>query len=201
MASQAEQLAELVTVGEAGLAAGLPRQLTHSDFWDDNVSFRGEALVFVADFGFLAERAASMTWLTLNYADTEFGLTGRDRIAALRPLVRGYTIGPGSPHTPAEHQALPWAIARQWLPHPGGRRATPAPVVETAGPVQQPPGRSRQAIHSGLLTTSSQNLGRHQKPERSPRGRVGGHQDLPADGCEAGVVAITERERSLCRPP
>jgi hypothetical protein len=57
MASQAEQLAELVTVGEAGLAAGLARQLTHGDFWDDNVFFRGEAVVFVADFGFLAERA------------------------------------------------------------------------------------------------------------------------------------------------
>jgi hypothetical protein len=56
MASQAEQLAELVTVGGAGLA-GLPRQLTHGDFWDGNVFFRGEALVFVADFGFLAERA------------------------------------------------------------------------------------------------------------------------------------------------
>jgi Ser/Thr protein kinase RdoA (MazF antagonist) len=120
-ASQAERLAELVTVGEAGLAAGLPRQLTHGDFWDDNVFFRGEALVFVADFGFLAERVRiDDLALTLYYADTEFGLTGRDRIAALRPLVRGYTIGLGSPLTPAEHQALPWAIARQPLWGIGG---------------------------------------------------------------------------------
>ena len=35
--------------------------------------------------------------LTLYYADTGFGLTGRDRIAAQRPLVRGYTVGLGSP--------------------------------------------------------------------------------------------------------
>ena len=62
-----------------------------------------------------------MTWLTLYYADTEFGLTSRDRIAALRPLVRGYTIGLGSPLTPAEHQALPpWAIAWQPLWGIGG---------------------------------------------------------------------------------
>jgi len=63
-ASQAERLAELVTVGEAALAAGLPRQLTHGDFWDDNVFFRGEDRVFVADFGFMAERPASTTWLS-----------------------------------------------------------------------------------------------------------------------------------------
>jgi hypothetical protein len=62
------------------------------------VFFRGEALVFVADFGFLAERARiDDPALTPYYADTGFGLTGRDRIAALRPLVRGYTIVLGGP--------------------------------------------------------------------------------------------------------
>src|SRR5262252_8899864 len=102
-ASQAERLAELVAVGEAGLAAGLPRQLTHGDFWDDNVFFRGEDPVFVADFGFMADRARlDDLALTLYYADTEFGLTGADRIAALRPLVCAYTSGLGSPLTPAE---------------------------------------------------------------------------------------------------
>ena len=121
MAGQAERLAELVAAGEAGLAAGLPRQLTHGDFWDANVFFRGEAPVFVADFGFMAHRARiDDLALTLYYADTEFGLTGRDRIAALRPLVRAYTMGLGSPLTPAEHQALPWAIARQPLWGIGG---------------------------------------------------------------------------------
>jgi len=44
MASQAERLAELVAAGEAGLVAGLPRQLVHGDFWDDNVFFQGETL-------------------------------------------------------------------------------------------------------------------------------------------------------------
>jgi homoserine kinase type II len=121
MAGQAERLAELVTAGEAGLAAGLPRQLTHGDFWDDNVFFRGEDPVSVADFGFMAERARlDDLALTLYYADTQFGLTGADRIAALRPLVRAYTSGLGSQLTPTEQQALPWAIARQPLWGIGG---------------------------------------------------------------------------------
>jgi len=71
MASQAERLAELVAAGEAGLVAGLPRQLVHGDFWDDNVFFQGETLVFAADFAFMAERARiDDLALTLYYTDT-----------------------------------------------------------------------------------------------------------------------------------
>jgi homoserine kinase type II len=121
MAEQAERLAGLVAAGAAGLAAGRPRQLTHGDFWDDNVFFRGEDPVFVADFGFMADRARlDDLALTLYYAGTGFGLTGADRIAALRPLVRAYTSGLGGPLTSAEQQALPWAIARQPLWGIGG---------------------------------------------------------------------------------
>jgi homoserine kinase type II len=121
MAEQAERLAELVAAGETGLAAGRLRQLTHGDFWDDNVFFRGEDPVFVADFGFLAQRARlDDLALTLYYADTRFGLTGADRIAALRPLVHAYTRGLGNPLTRTEQEALPWAIARQPLWGIGG---------------------------------------------------------------------------------
>jgi len=122
MASQAERLAELIAAGEAALAARLPRQLVHGDFWDDNVFFRADDPVFVADFTFLADRARiDDLALTLYYADTELGLTtSHDRIAALRPLVRAYTSGLGGPLTAAEHQALPWAIARQPLWGIGG---------------------------------------------------------------------------------
>jgi len=63
-ASQAERLAELVTVREAGLAAGLPRQLTHGDFWDGNVFFRGEALVSSPTSACWPNGPASMTWLS-----------------------------------------------------------------------------------------------------------------------------------------
>jgi homoserine kinase type II len=117
MASQAERLAELVTAGEAGPAAGPPRQLVHGDFWDDNVFFRGETPVFVADFSFMAERARiDDLALTLYYADTEFGRTRTsDRIAALQPLVRAYASGLDHPLTGPERDALPWAIARQPL--------------------------------------------------------------------------------------
>ncbi len=109
MAGEAERLAELVAAGEAALAAGLPRQLVHGDFWDDNVFFRGQSPVFVADFGFMAERARiDDLALTLYYADTELGLTTiGDRIAALRPLVRAYASGLGRPLTDTEREALP----------------------------------------------------------------------------------------------
>lgn len=118
----AGQLGELVAAGEAGLAPKLPRQLVHGDFWDDNVFFRGDDLVFVADFSFMAERdRIDDLALTLYYADTEFGLaTSRDRIAALRPLTRAYARGLGNPLTDAELEALPWAIARQPLWGVGG---------------------------------------------------------------------------------
>jgi Ser/Thr protein kinase RdoA (MazF antagonist) len=122
MAAQAERLAEQVTAGEAGRAARLPRQLVHGDFWDDNVFFRGQDPAFVADFGFIAERARiDDVALTLYYADTQFGLaTSQHRIAALRPLVHAYASGLGTPLTDAERQALPWAIARQPLWGIGG---------------------------------------------------------------------------------
>jgi homoserine kinase type II len=57
MAGEAERLAELVVAGEAALAPGLPRQLVHGDFWDDNVFFQDKTPAFIADFSFMAERA------------------------------------------------------------------------------------------------------------------------------------------------
>lgn len=122
MASEAERLAELVAAGEAALAPGLPRQLVHGDFWDDNVFFQDETPVFTADFSFMAERARiDDLALTLYYADTEFGLaTSQDRIAALQPLVRAYASGLDKPLTGAEREVLPWAIARQPLWGIGG---------------------------------------------------------------------------------
>ncbi len=122
MAGEAERLAELVAAGEAALAPGLPRQLVHGDFWDDNVFFQDETPVFIADFSFMAERARiDDLALTLYYADTEFGLaTSQDRIAALQPLVRAYASGLDNTLTGAEREVLPWAIARQPLWGIGG---------------------------------------------------------------------------------
>ena len=90
--------------------------------WDNNVFFRGEDLVFVADFGFMAERSRIEDLaLTVYYADTEAGLTGsRDRVAVLRPLVSAYASGLDHPLTAAEREALPWVIARQPLWGIGG---------------------------------------------------------------------------------
>jgi Ser/Thr protein kinase RdoA (MazF antagonist) len=108
MARQAERLAGLVAEGEAPLITGLARQLTHGDFWDDNVFFQGEDPVFVADFAFMADRARLDD------------LAATDGIAALRPLVRAYASGLGTPLSDAEQEALPWAIARQPLWGIGG---------------------------------------------------------------------------------
>jgi Ser/Thr protein kinase RdoA (MazF antagonist) len=122
MASEAERLAELVAAGEADLTGLLPRQLVHGDFWDDNVFFRGQAPVFVADFSFMAERTRiDDLALTLYYADTDFGLTATSgRIAALRPLVQAYASGLDDPLTEQERHTLAWAIARQPLWGIGG---------------------------------------------------------------------------------
>jgi Ser/Thr protein kinase RdoA (MazF antagonist) len=108
MANEAARLAELVAAGEADLTGLLPRQLVHGDFWDDNVFFRGQAPIFVADFSFMAERTrVDDLALTLYYADTDFGLTATSgRIAALRPLVQAYASGLDDPTCPAIRRAL-----------------------------------------------------------------------------------------------
>jgi hypothetical protein len=143
MAGEAERLAGLVAAGEADLAAGLPRQLVHGDFWDDNVFFRGQEPVFVADFSFMADRARiDDLALTLYYTDTELGLADAgDRIAALRPLVQAYQSGLDKPLTDAERGALPWAIARQPLWGIGGwwhSWITRTPPVPTPAPPSPP---------------------------------------------------------------
>jgi Ser/Thr protein kinase RdoA (MazF antagonist) len=61
LAVEAEELAGLVALAERPLLDQLPRQLVHGDFWDDNVLFRGDTVVFVTDFDFMASGLASTT--------------------------------------------------------------------------------------------------------------------------------------------
>jgi Ser/Thr protein kinase RdoA (MazF antagonist) len=122
LADRSDRLAQEVAAGEAGLVADLPRQVVHGDFWDNNVYFRGEDLVSVADFDFMGERTRiDDLALTLYFADCQFGHTDTaSRIAALRPLVAAYASGLDVPLSTRERRALPWALARQPLWGIGG---------------------------------------------------------------------------------
>ncbi len=126
LADRADELAEEVAAGEGDLVGRLPRHVVHGDFWDNNVYFRGEELVLVADFDFMGERARiDDLALTLYFSDADFGYPDTAaRIAALRPLVQAYDSGLDVRLTSAERTALPWALARQPLWGIGGWVAT-----------------------------------------------------------------------------
>lgn len=118
LATVAEELAELITQAEAGLVAGLPRQLVHGDFWDNNVGFRHGRPVLLADFDFMGERAriddlALTLWCASVDLGTDVG-AAEDR-SLLRRLVASYDAGLDPPLSVDERAALPLAMARQPL--------------------------------------------------------------------------------------
>jgi Ser/Thr protein kinase RdoA (MazF antagonist) len=123
LAAVAEELAELVTQAEAGLVSGLPRQLVHGDFWDNNVLFRHGRPVLLADFDFMGERARiDDLALTLHCArcDLDVGGGPAQERARLGRLVASYDAGLDQPLATAERAALPVAMARQPLSSIGG---------------------------------------------------------------------------------
>lgn len=122
VADLADELAALVSAAEHDLWPKLPRQLVHGDFWDNNVFFRGDEVVLVADFDFMGERArVDDLALTLYFADLEPPFLDRDaRAGNVRTLLDAYETGLDEPLTPAERTALPWALARQPLWEIGG---------------------------------------------------------------------------------
>ncbi len=178
MAVQAERLAELVAAGEAGLAAGLPRQLT------------------TATSG-MAERARiDDVALTLCYADTELGQTpSGDRNAAPQPLVRAYVSGLDVPLTATEQQALPWAIARQPLWGIGGWVAVlDAPDTAWAHaratfPAVPPTGRRHRHL------ADQADLARAEHPVINRAETVPAHNERCAEPITAALVATAIRAR------
>jgi Ser/Thr protein kinase RdoA (MazF antagonist) len=123
LAASAEELATLVIQAEGGLVAGLPRQLVHGDFWDDNVLFRGGRPVLLADFDFMGERArVDDLALTLHCARCDLGAEGGpvEERARLRRLVASYDAGLEVRLSAGERAALPVAMARQPLSSIGG---------------------------------------------------------------------------------
>ncbi len=113
----ANEVAALVAEGERDLQH-LPRQLVHGDFWDNNVLFRDERIVLVADLDFMGERPrVDDLALTLYYTNSTFA-DGRDspaRRSQLRSLVDAYDRGLSRPLTNRERAAIPLAMARSAL--------------------------------------------------------------------------------------
>jgi len=123
LAAVAEELAELVAQAEAGLAVGLPRQLVHGDFWDNNVLFRHRRPVLLADFDFMGERAriddlALTLWCAR--CDLDAGGGPVEERARLGRLVAAYDAELDRPLSAAERAALPLAMARRPLASIGG---------------------------------------------------------------------------------
>ena len=115
MADDAQALAEDLAV----LRLSLPEQLTHGDFWDNNVLFRNGEPVWLGDFDFMGARPrVDDLALTLYFTDAQLSLfdpyTG-DRIAAYRRIFMEYQAALDTPWSAEEREALPYVMARQPL--------------------------------------------------------------------------------------
>lgn len=120
---QAEELARLLVAAEPVGRPELPRQLTHGDFWDNNVLFQGDDVAAIIDFDFMGERpriddlALTLYFQCLQEAELASSVGQRAR---LRQLVDSYDSGLATPLSEAERLALPVAMARQPLWSIGG---------------------------------------------------------------------------------
>jgi homoserine kinase type II len=114
LAAASEELAELVDRAERGIE-GLPRQLVHGDYWDNNVLFRHGRVVLVTDLDFMGERTRiDDLALTLYYTNSTFSddQVSDDRLRRLRTLVDAYDGGLDERLSTIERAALPLALAR-----------------------------------------------------------------------------------------
>ena len=114
LADASEELARLLDSAE-GERPPLARQLVHGDFWDNNVLFRGDRVVLVADLDFMGERSRiDDLALVLYYTNSTFweDPLSDKRIHELRDLVDAYDNGLTDHLTAVERSALPLALAR-----------------------------------------------------------------------------------------
>lgn len=115
IADRAEALANRL----APLEPRLPSQLTHGDFWDNNVYFNQGRVVLVGDYDFMTLRPRiEDAALTFYFADAEFTLfqpDSGDRRKQLTRLLQMYNSGLDTPLSKDELAALPLAMARQPL--------------------------------------------------------------------------------------
>jgi len=116
IADAADRLADAVTGASQSLGE-VPRQLTHGDFWDNNVGFRRGDLVLVADFDFMGERSrvddlALTLYFTTHLLDSPLTRSGLRRLAG---LVDAYNSGLTDRLSGPERACIPVALACQPL--------------------------------------------------------------------------------------
>ncbi len=117
VATLSEELANTLLCAGDGKSLGLPRQLLHGDFWDNNVKFRDGSLVAVLDLDFMEEGARiDDLALVLYYATSGSTLASlgdpAERMQALRGLVDAYDSGLERHLSEEERAALPLVLAR-----------------------------------------------------------------------------------------
>jgi Ser/Thr protein kinase RdoA (MazF antagonist) len=117
LASLSEELANALLCAGDGRSLGLPRQLLHGDFWDNNVKFRDGSLVAVLDLDFMEEGARiDDLALVLYYANSGSTFASLrspvERMQALRELVDAYDSGLERHLSEEERAALPLVLAR-----------------------------------------------------------------------------------------
>ena len=104
----------------------LPKQLSHGDFWDNNVLFNNDSVVLITDLDFMGERrriedialTLYFSHISERYCKSEDMST--ERAVELKQLLNIYESGLDMPLTEAEKAALPTAIALQALWGIGG---------------------------------------------------------------------------------
>ena len=123
LANDADELARHLRDAERPFIGHIPVCLAHGDYWDNNVLFRANKLVWVTDFDYMGERPRiDDLALTLYFTALELAsdpISDR-QLEQLRSLLDAYETGADVPLSEKERAALPLAIARQPLWSLGG---------------------------------------------------------------------------------
>ena len=119
-------LSEKITNAGSKTFPNLPKQLSHGDFWDNNVLFNDNKIVLITDLDFMGERRRiEDIALTLYFSHISEGFCksedmSSERAVELKELLNIYENGLDVRLTETEKAALPTAIALQALWGIGG---------------------------------------------------------------------------------
>jgi len=119
-------LGEKVMRAGEKIFAGLPRQLAHGDFWDNNVLFNGDRIVLVTDLDFMGERrriediALTLYFIHISQGYCASEAMSSERAVELKQLLDLYESGLDNRLTEIEKTALPMTMALQALWGIGG---------------------------------------------------------------------------------
>jgi homoserine kinase type II len=126
-AELAEVLANEIEGPDVALNDGLPRQLVHGDFWDNNVLFQGDEIAIILDLDFMGERprvddlgltlyyvGSTIVWEPSYFPDARQPepFVPADHLGAFRQFVDEYDVALDEPLSAQERSALPLAMAR-----------------------------------------------------------------------------------------